>query len=278
MKRRLVLLLALAVSGCKFHAAGLVDMGEDAGVGAGVGDDLAVATGGDSMPKSIIELFHAQGCPSGWVNYPLLQGRTIVPAPDVDGGSGDSWGDPLADGEDREHGHDGGVFTSALGSTSFAGIAGGGLGVGKADTVTIAVTGSSDRAALPYVDLLACKKVASPVAGSKPLPTGLLGYFEYQCPAGWNRASSLEGRYLVGLPAGGAVGASFGGPSLASGEGRTHTHNLTGSLPTQSQGVALVSGCCADGYAKNATVTFSGTTPPASAALPYLQLVACVSN
>lgn len=273
MKRSLVLLLALAVGGCKFHAGGL-DMGDD----AGVGDDLAVATGGDSLPKSIIELFHAQGCPSGWVSYPLAQGRTIIAAPDVDGGAGGSWGDPLGDGEDRAHGHDGGVFTSALSSTSFVGIAGGGLGVGKADTISIAVASSSERAALPYVDLLACKKVASPVAASKPLPSGLLGYFEYQCPGGWNRASSLEGRYLVGLPAGGAVGASFGGPSLASGEGRTHTHNLTGSLSPTAKGVALASGCCADGYAKNDTVTFSGTTPPASAALPYLQLVACVSN
>ena len=275
MTQRLLLLLALTfVAGCKFHAGGL-DMAND----AGIPDDLAVATGGsDPLPKSIIELFHAQGCPSGWVSYPLAKGRTIVPAPEVDGGSGDSWGDPLGDGEDREHGHDGGVLSGSLDSTSFAGIAGGGLGVGKSGDVTVSVAGSTDHAALPYVDLLACKKVASPTPASKPLPTGLMGYFEFECPAGWNRPSSLEGRYLVGLPAGGAIGASFGGPSLASGEGRTHTHNLTGSLATTAKGVALVSGCCADGYAKNNPVTISGSTPPASAALPYLQLVACVSN
>lgn len=275
MIRRLALFLVLAApaSGCKFHAGGL-DMGDDAGV-----PDQAVATNGsDPLPKAAIELFHAQGCPDGWVTYPLARGRTIIPAPEVDGGSGDSWGTPLSDGEDREHGHDGGVFQSALGSTSFAGIAGGGLGVGKSDTVNVNVASSSDRAALPYVDLLACKKVASPVAAQKPLPSGLVAYFEYQCPDGWNRAPSLQGRYLVGLPTGGAIGASFGGPPLASGEGRTHTHDVNGTLMTAAKGVALVSGCCAGGFAQNGSVSFAGATPAASAALPYLQLVACVSN
>jgi hypothetical protein len=274
MKRRFALLLALALApaGCKFHAGGL-DMGDDAGV-----PDLATATGSDPMPKSAIELFHAQGCPPGWVTYPLAKGRTIIPAPEVDGGSGESWGTPLGDGEDRDHGHDGGVFQSALGSTSFAGIAGGGLGVGKAGDVDVALAASSDKAALPYVDLLVCKKVAAPLPAQKPLPTGLVAYFEYQCPDGWNRPPTLQGRYLVGLPAGGAIGASFGGPPLASGEERTHTHDVSGSLATAAQGVALLSGCCAGGYAQNGTVAFAGTTPPASAALPYLQLVACVSN
>jgi hypothetical protein len=74
------------------------------------------------------------------------------------------------------------------------------------------------------------------------------------------------------------AGAKFGGPPLDPGELRGHTHDLAGTLATSPKGIALASGCCAGGYAKNGSYPFSGATASASAAPPYLPLVACAVN
>jgi hypothetical protein len=122
---------------------------------------------------------------------------------------------------------------------------------------------------------MACKKAVDAQPSSKPLPRGLVGWFEDACPAGWSPATALQGRYLVGLPPTGAAGATFGGPPLAPGELRTHTHPVTASVATTPKGIALLSGCCGDGYAQKGNYSFAGPSAPASAAIPYLPLAAC---
>jgi hypothetical protein len=255
------------------------------GRGAGSGDldggapDLSatVPSAGDPFPPGAISFFHADACPSGWANYPSAQGRTVVPAPADDAGAAGQWGKPLVDGEDRLHGHDGGVLSVSFPSVSFVGAPGGGNAVGAAGTFDVPVSSSIDRAGLPYVELWACRKVMGAVAGSQPLPSGLVAFFDGDCPTGWSRSPKLDGRYLVGLPTGGAPAAQFGGPPLQRGEARAHSHGIAGAVVTSPKGIALASGCCGDGYAQNGMQSFAGTTPPAVAALPYLHLVACVT-
>ena len=62
------------------------------------------------------------------------------------------------------------------------------------------------------------------------VPSGLIAHFTGgTCPTGWTAQTSLEGRYLVGLPAGGTDGATVG-TALTNTENRavgrhTHTQN-----------------------------------------------------
>src|SRR4029079_19388390 len=134
-------------------------------------------------------------------------------------------------------------------SVDYAGIAGEanhGLGRGGAQPLTVTLDKAKDG--LPYVQLLICHKTAAPIIKKGLAPAGSLMFFQSaDCPSGWGRVTTTEGRFLVGLPEKGTAAQSFGGPPLqpgpaGQGEKRGHTHEVKGSIATSSHGIALLSG------------------------------------
>jgi hypothetical protein len=269
--------LMLGLAACQFHPAGIGGADGGGALDAGAGD-LSAPGSGDPFPTGAISFFRNNACPDGWTRYTTARGRAIVPAPDEDGGAGSSWGTPLTDGEERLHGHDGGSVPVSLPDVSFVGATGSGNAVGQSGTVALTLASSTDKAAIPYVELWSCKKLGAPVASGKALPSGLVSYFEASCPVGWSPSPKLQGRYLVGLPAGAKPGLPFGGAPLHRGEERSHTHDVAGFLATSPKGILLASGCCGGGFAANGSHGYGGTSAPESAAIPYVQLTACIAN
>ena len=266
--------LLIAVAACSHASAHGPDGAPSATDAATPPPDVAPGAR-DPLPTGAISYFLATGCPTGWASYDAAAGRTIVPQ------TSDATvtaGAPLAINEQRTH-HHGAQVGVDLSSTSFAGIAGAAnTGVASAGHVAGAITTDDGDAQLPYVQLLVCKKTAPPSNGI--VPNGMLAFFETVCPAGWTDApASVDGRMLVGLPAGGAPGATFGGAPLASGEVRAHAHAITGTVSLPSHGIALASGCCAGGFASAGDVAIAATTSAAAAAdVPYVQLRACAKQ
>lgn len=272
MRRALLIALAACSHG---HGQGQSpDGATTASADAAAPPDVA-PNASDPLPTGAISFFLATGCPGGWSPYDTAAGRAIVPTTTDPGVTA---GMPLARNEERAHHHDATVGVD-LPSTSFAGIAGASnTGVASAGHVDGAITTDDGGAALPYVQLLVCKKTAPPSSAS--VPGGLVAFFEAACPAGWSDApAELVGRMLVGLPDGGTARATFGGAPLASGEVRTHTHPISGTLAVPSHGIALVSGCCAGGYASagDRTIGAGATSGAAAVDVPYLQLRACAA-
>jgi hypothetical protein len=261
------------LGGCTFSPAGLSDASPP-----DLGGSSAVAAG-DSLPTGAVSFFKGKACPSGWSAFGQAQGRAVVPTPSAAdaGGTPGAVGEPLANGEVRTHGH--AVEAQlAIGETSFAGI-GGCCNKGPAGAGMVAFSGSStsDGAAVPYVQLLMCKKDAPPIDAK--LPAGTLVFVAgATCPAGWYQPISTQGRHLVGLPTGGARATIFGGPPLAAGEERGHTHQVTGEVTMSAHGIALGSGCCAGGYAQANAVRYDVPSSSASVGMPYLNLVQCEKN
>lgn len=221
---------------------------------------------GDPFPVDTVAFFDRTTCPSGWALADGLFGRTAVAVPPER--VGEVAGTALANGEDRTHVH---VFTAtgALADRSFAGIAGGGLGLARSGAVALSVTGAPASAGLPYLQLLPCRKTAVEERGDMPL--GLLVQRDAAaCPAGW--AASVTGyeRLVVGTPEGGAAGASFGATTATA-----HSHGGAGTVPTPSQGVALVSGCCSGGYASAAGVAVTLASDAATVELPWRGVLQC---
>ncbi|MCI0581050.1 MAG: hypothetical protein L0332_29650 [Chloroflexi bacterium] len=81
----------------------------------------------------------------------------------------------------------------------------------------------------PYIQFLLCYKDALPAGGAEA-PANAVAFFDLPaCPSGWSEFTAALGRYLVGNPAGGAVGQVVG-VALVSGEERPvgqHNHLLT---------------------------------------------------
>jgi hypothetical protein len=267
----LLVLGAVAAAGCRFTPApaGPTDGGD--------AEDLAPGDPADPLPTGAISFFEHDACPPGWSSYAAARGRAVVPMGGDPDGPPEAVGNPLSDGEQRGHYHNGGAIPLALPEVSFVGFSGGSNAVGQAGDVAFSLATSSERAAPPYVELWACKKVTRGVTpGSKPLPSGMVAYFEAACPGGWARNEKIDGRYLVGLPTGATPGLTFGGPPLQRGEERMHSHVVAGFATTKPKGIALLSGCCGAGFAKNGTHGFAGGSANASSSLPYVQLVGCV--
>ena len=235
----------------------------------------AAQPGGDSLPTGAISLFNRRSCPAGWEVLQLGAGRTLVPT-QGDSPPGNMAGQPLADGEERTHGHPMPANLN-LPSVNYAGVVGeANHGVARAGSVPMTVKGTPAGAGLPYVQLLVCQKQAAPDLSQRPAPTGTLMFFQSgDCPAGWGRAGSTQGRILIGLPEGGTPGQPFGGKPLAAAERRTHRHGFAGMVKTNSHGIALASGGAAGGYAKDGTLPYQGMTDEQDSELPYLQLLQC---
>ena len=272
---RAALALALALAGCGNDASGTA-----ADVDAGVDADAAAETPsyGDGLPTHAVGWFSAQACPLGWTSMDEATGRTMLPLP-TGGTLGATVGAPLLTGEQRTHVH---AATTKVDvpTQSFAAIAGSGNdGLGAAGSIDVDVPLDPASAELPYVHLLACEKlaIAAPWAGA--LPSGMTSFFRLaQCPDGWSSPVVAAGRFLVGLPDKGSPATPFGGSPLSDQESRGHDHVVTGTFATTPNGVALLSGCCGDGYAKNGSYPMSVTAERAPVDLPYVQLAFCVKQ
>jgi hypothetical protein len=135
------------------------------------------------------------------------------------------------------------------------------------------VNTSDSDGGITYHQLLVCKKSAAPSGNAAP--AGVIVFVESSvCPVGWGSSTLTEGRFLVGLPSGASPGA-FGDDPLKPLENREHTHDYSGSLSTDSTGIALTTGCCAKGFGKDGKYSYSGTTRRAAANVPYIQLQQC---
>ena len=231
---------------------------------------------GDAVPVGAVSFFQTTVCPEGWKQHADAAGRMLLPGIG-DVAPGTKYGEPpLASGEDRSHAHEVSAEIELV-PVSYAGIAGGGnAGVGEAGKVAFAATSEPASTGLPYVQMLVCKKADEAVPAARPLPSGMLMFFDANgCPEGWKQATATQGRLLVGLPAGAPADVSFGGEPLSIGEPRKHAHSSEISVTTSPHGIALASGCCGDGYAKDGTYTSLVDTSESEAALPMLQLLQC---
>jgi hypothetical protein len=248
-----------------------------------------VQTPGDPYPTNSIAFFASGSCPAGWTPYVPANGLFIVPTP-KGGTNGEVSGTPLNSQQPPQHRH---TLSDAVvvGSTQYAGASGccaGGWSSCCNKKVTSAgrkqlksgddtdVNTSYSDGHIAYEQLLVCKKSAAP--SSDAPPAGVTIFVESNaCPVGWASTTLTEGRFLVGLPAG-ASPAAFGGDPLKPLENREHTHDYSGSLSTDSAGIALTTGCCAKGYGKDGKYSYNGTTRRAAANLPYIQLQMCVKQ
>jgi hypothetical protein len=143
----------------------------------------------------------------------------------------------------------------------------------KNDEDNTDLTTSNSDGLIAFEELLVCKKSAAPNADT--VPSGAVVFVESSaCPIGWASSTLTGGRFLVGLPSG-ATPESFGGNPLNSLENREHEHTYSGSLSTDSAGIALTTGCCAKGFGKDGKYSYSGKTRRDGANLPYIQLLLC---
>lgn len=275
-RARFALALAFAICGCGTDASGT---GDDNPVDAGSDADAdETPSYGDGLPTYAVGWFAAQACPLGWAPMDEATGRTILPTPS--GGSmAVTIGTPLRTGESRKHAHAAKTKVEVP-TQSFAAIGGSGNdGLAGAGSIDVDVPLDDASSQLPYVQLLACEKLSLPVPWAKAIPSGMTSFFRLpKCPDAWVSLPDSPGRFLVGLPDKGVPATPFGGTPLQDQEKRGHNHVVNGSFQTAPHGVALLSGCCADGYAKNGAYPISVTSDPSTVDLPYVQLAFCVKQ
>jgi hypothetical protein len=135
----------------------------------------------------------------------------------------------------------------------------------------------------------------SPVVAS--VPSGAVTFFvRAACPEGWSELTAARGRYLVGLPGGGALGTTVG-TQLTDLENRSvgqhdhaftstpHSHTISVPVSGGALGVsAALSGQPPSGTTilTTSSVEADGTISSAGAVVgtnaPYMQLLACVKS
>ncbi|MDC3953099.1 hypothetical protein [Polyangium jinanense] len=280
MKSMVTIAAIALVTACAAGSVSTTGGSSDGAGGNGSGGSGGGAGGGpgargDALPTNTIGFFQVPACPSGWEPYKAAAGRTILPTI-ADASGGTTVGEPLLSGEERPHTH--GVRAAFdLVPITYAGAPGGGnQGVAAAGTVEFVTTSEESTTRLPYVQLLACKKLAEPVAGVKPLPKGMQIFYDGPtCPTGFQQAAATQGRLVVGLPKDAPADLSFGGEPLSSATPRTHLHGGEVSLATTSHGIGLVSNGAATGYARNDTYTSQAEADASEAALPWIELIHC---
>lgn len=232
--------------------------------------DAPTCAPGDPFPVGTVAFFDRSSCPPGWALAPSLVGRTPI----ASGAEtvGQIRGEPLLSGEDRRHTHTfAGDATAA--AVSFAGVVGGGNGLAAAGTLSVTAVDTGASSNLPYLQLLPCEKTLDDQAGA--LPDGLtLMSTSATCPGDTVLALTAWGRLIVSTPAGGTSGASFGSAPNA-GATTSHTHALTGTIPTPSHGIALASGCCGGGYASSAGLAATLSSTASEVVFPTLSVLLC---
>lgn len=106
-------------------------------------------------------------------------------------------------------------------------------------------------------------------------PSGAVMFFNLSsCPSGWSELTAARGRYPVGLPSGGTLGATVG-TALSNTENRPVGQHTHGSHE-HGGGCAAGSWCsfrAASGGETGGVTDPSGTIPGTNA--PYIQLLTC---
>jgi hypothetical protein len=124
-------------------------------------------------------------------------------------------------------------------------------------------------------------------------PAGGVMFFNLaSCPAGWSELAAAQGRYLVGVPAGGTLGGTSGTP-LGNQESRPvgqHTHSATDSghshsIPTVTgtsgneirplYGSGSITSSAHRTNTAQSSITVANTGSVAGTNAPYLQLRVC---
>lgn len=229
----------------------------------------------DPYPAGSIAFFNAQGCPAGWTLYQSLVGYTVLPVAPDNSLLNTRVGTQLASGQDPVHTH---TFnaSASLSGVSYALLSGccndNLTGSGKK---TAKGTTSPSSAHLPYVQLLACQKIDAPASGMKP-PSKVLVFSASKsgCSGGWSYLDRVIGRFIVGVPTGGASQATFG-PSLGLAAVPTHSHAISQKVDFKSYGVGGASGGSASGYGKKGEYTATGEADSTYLYFPYVGLVPC---
>lgn len=277
--------LSFAVSECAVGEEGIdasdamrIDATDAPDIAIDTGADIAVDAGpvGDALPAHAVMFFSTNACPRGWSSFALAAGRFAMPT--FRAQTQGTRGMPLAPGEDRTHAHTASVpFTVA--AVSFAGAGGGNNGIGAATSVSVPLALGAASTGVPYVQLLACEKNDAAVAHAVPLPAGMRMFVNAStCPTGFTQPLESQGRMPIGLPAGGMNGATWGGAPVGSSDSIRHHHVTNAALMTHPFGIALASGCCGNGYARNDSYTATATSDLVDADLPTVHLLECEKN
>jgi len=241
----------------------------------------------DSLPKGAVAFFDRAACPDGWVVFDDAAGRFVIGIT-ADGGAtnGLTVGTALTSGQVPAHNH---PFSAGFDTkkTNFA-LLGGSRDLAKKKTYSFSgeTTNSNggDEALqpspveLPYYQLLVCQKTADPEGATSTVQQNMIFYQSTAtCPNGFTDSplADYDGRFQVGNPSGGTTGQVFGGAPLANGQVFQHQHMISGSVKLVTKGIAGVTGCCTDGFAKSKTYDYSGLATPVDATPPYIQLLQC---
>ena len=242
----------------------------------------------------------ATGCPSGWDAYVDGHQRFLVPSGYASTGSANSR-------TNTHHAHD---VTATLAVNQQAHVAPYTTNQNTLFTVLdsvppvytahfsssstpIRLEGALDALApedeLPHISLLTCKLHSGTVKFDPQLHEPAPTFVDAEaCPGGWTELkASLTGRFVVGLAAGGALGATFGNEMQITGrndEEFTHTHVVHSSSvrmkTTKVLGLTHQTLPPALGMIRSSDASFSsiGTGSPVqgSVSLPYRLLLACV--
>jgi hypothetical protein len=111
--------------------------------------------------------------------------------------------------------------------------------------------------------------------GGDALPAGAVSFFKkLSCPEGWKPYEPAAGRTIVAASEGFPSGEAVGDP-LASQEERSHSHTMTASVELPKVSYVGAPGGGNSGVGKAGIVTLATTSEPASADIPYVQLLAC---
>ncbi|MBI4424145.1 MAG: hypothetical protein HY554_10485, partial [Elusimicrobia bacterium] len=158
-----------------------------------------------------------------------------------------------------------------------------------------AVTGAKLAALTIDSSKLAANSVDSEkVVNNALVPAGMVSFFALaSCPTGWTEYTTGRGRYVVGLPGGGALEGT-NGTALSNLEDRPvgqhnhgvtdpgHTHNILNSAATNQSGGMSAKGnttSSTPGTESNTTgVTINNAGSVAGTNAPYVQLLACKKN
>lgn len=110
-------------------------------------------------------------------------------------------------------------------------------------------------------------------------PPGAIMFFNAPvCPAGWSELASARGRYIVGLPNAGTLGATMG-LALSDLENRPvgrHTHTITSIAGGKGSNGGTSANSAVGDPAGNITTNAAGAVAGTNA--PYIQLLVCQKN